>query len=115
MEGGRLVEGPALLLPLQVVMGWHHEGEEDGLDMERRRQNPSRCDHSYPALVNTTETGSHYARCLGCLTIGPERSSSMAARQGLKDLGAHNGSATSIARLHRTPSEGGVMRGSRVS
>jgi hypothetical protein len=83
----------------QLVMSWHHEGEGDGLYMVRGRQNPSRCDHSYPALVRTTETGSHYARCLGCLTVGPERSSSVAACEALKDLGARNGSATSIARL----------------
>jgi hypothetical protein len=65
--------------------------------MLRGRANPSGCDHSYPVLVNITETGSHYARCLGCLTVGPERLSSVAAREALKALGVRNESATCIA------------------
>jgi hypothetical protein len=58
--------------------------------MLRRGHNPRTCAHSYPILVNITETGSRYARCLGCLTVGQERSSSVAAREALKDLGMRN-------------------------
>ena len=42
------------------------------------------CDHDYPILVTPTEIGSYYARCVACLTVGPERSSSEAARQALQ-------------------------------
>jgi hypothetical protein len=41
------------------------------------------CDHNKPIMVNATQTGSYYARCLGCLQVGPERPSSNAARQAL--------------------------------
>ena len=41
------------------------------------------CDHDKPMMVNPTQTGSYYARCLGCLQVGPERPSSNAARQAL--------------------------------
>ena len=45
-----------------------------------------RCDHSYPIVVTPTEAGSYYyATCLACLTSGPKRSSSFAARQALKE------------------------------
>ena len=46
------------------------------------------CDHKNPMMVNATQKGSYYARCLACLQIGPERPSSMAARQALQVLGA---------------------------
>jgi hypothetical protein len=46
------------------------------------------CDHKKPIMVNPTQTGSYYARCLGCLQVGPERPSSNAARQALLVLGA---------------------------
>ncbi|MBV9452547.1 MAG: hypothetical protein JOZ19_00265 [Rubrobacter sp.] len=59
--------------------------------MVRGRPNASTCDHNYPTLVNVRETGSHSARCLGCLTVGPERPSSVAAHEALKDLGMRNG------------------------
>jgi hypothetical protein len=42
------------------------------------------CDHDYPMLVTPTEIGSYYARCIACLSVGPERSSSEAARQALQ-------------------------------
>ena len=65
--------------------------------MEYGLQNPntrrSRCDHgSYPALVARTKTGSYYATCLACLTMGPKRSSKIQARQALTltELGAGN-------------------------
>jgi hypothetical protein len=46
------------------------------------------CDHNYPILVTPTETGRYYARCLACLTAGPERPSSEAARNALQIPGA---------------------------
>ena len=52
------------------------------------RQRVSWCDHNYPMLVTPTETGRYYARCLACLTVGPQRPSSEAARQALQVLGA---------------------------
>jgi hypothetical protein len=58
--------------------------------MLRGRRHPRTCDHSCPIVVNITETGSRYARCLGCLTVGQGRSSSVAAREALKDLGMRN-------------------------
>jgi hypothetical protein len=45
-------------------------------------------DHDKPIMVNATQTGSYYARCLACLQVGPERPSSNAARQALLVLGA---------------------------
>jgi hypothetical protein len=51
------------------------------------------CDHKKPPLiVNPTETGSYYARCIGCLQIGPERPTSEAALQALQVLGASSDS-----------------------
>ena len=45
-----------------------------------------RCDHSYPIVVTPTVARSYYyATCLACLTSGPKRSSSFAARQALKE------------------------------
>jgi hypothetical protein len=38
-------------------------------------------------MVNATQTGSYYARCLGCLQVGPERPTSEAALQALQELG----------------------------
>lgn len=44
-------------------------------------------EHDQPLLMNATDTGSYYARCLACLAIGPERASSEAARQALLVIG----------------------------
>ena len=46
-----------------------------------------RCEHDYPMLAVGADTG-YYARCLRCLTAGPERPSGEAARQALRVLGA---------------------------
>jgi hypothetical protein len=46
------------------------------------RPGDPRCTHDYPILVTKTETGC-YARCLKCLTEGPERPFSEAARFAL--------------------------------
>ncbi len=40
------------------------------------------CKHNYPIVVTKTQTGCH-ARCLKCLTEGPERPFSVAARLAL--------------------------------
>jgi hypothetical protein len=45
------------------------------------------CYHNYPTLVTPTEMGRYHARCLACLTVGPERPSSEAARKALQILG----------------------------
>jgi hypothetical protein len=51
------------------------------------------CDHKKPTImVNPTETGSYYARCLGCLQIGPERPTSEATLKALQVLGASSDS-----------------------
>jgi hypothetical protein len=47
------------------------------------------CTHEYPILVSDTEAG-YYARCLRCLTIGPERPLKEAARRALLVLGARD-------------------------
>jgi hypothetical protein len=79
--------------------------EGDGLYMiERELRTPyvvgeDRCDHSYPILVTPTEAGSYYyARCLACLTRGPKRPSSRAARRALKEgvERLHQGSGSSL-------------------
>jgi hypothetical protein len=46
------------------------------------------CEHDAPVLMNPTETGSYYARCLLCLAIGPECPNSEEARRTLKVVGA---------------------------
>jgi hypothetical protein len=46
------------------------------------------CEHDKSILVNNTPSGSYYARCLGCLAIGPESWDSDAARKALIVLGA---------------------------
>lgn len=51
------------------------------------RSDNLRCEHDYPMLVVGADTG-YYARCLRCLTAGPERPSGEAARQALRVLGA---------------------------
>jgi hypothetical protein len=51
------------------------------------RPRDQRCTHDDPMLVIDTETG-YYARCLRCLTAGPERPSAKAARSALQVLGA---------------------------
>ncbi len=48
-----------------------------------------RCNHDYSMLVVGADTG-YYARCLRCLTAGPERPSGEAARQALRVLGARD-------------------------
>jgi hypothetical protein len=47
----------------------------------------SRCEHDSPMLVVETEAG-YYARCIGCLSIGPERSRSEVARKALREQGS---------------------------
>ena len=39
-----------------------------------------RCEHLYPTLLVDVAAGGYYARCLGCLEVGPERLSPEAAR-----------------------------------
>ncbi len=52
-------------------------------DEERRvRSGDPECTHNYPIVVTKTETGC-YACCLKCLTEGPERPFSEAARLAL--------------------------------
>jgi len=51
------------------------------------RPRDQRCMHDLPMLLIDTETG-YYARCLRCLTAGPERPSAKAARSALQVLGA---------------------------
>jgi hypothetical protein len=62
------------------------DGERDSVrysEEVRKTGLASSCTHhSYPILINPTDTG-HYARCLGCLTTGPVRPSSEAAREAL--------------------------------
>lgn len=50
------------------------------------RSGKPRCEHDYPMLVVGADTG-YYARCLRCLTAGPERPNGEAARQALRVLG----------------------------
>ena len=77
-------------------MSWQvgYEGgrRRQPIKMERELRTPyvlsteGRCDHSYPIVVTPTEAGSYYyARCLGCLTRGPKRSSSWASYRALKE------------------------------
>jgi hypothetical protein len=47
------------------------------------------CEHDYPMLVVETKTG-YYARCLGCLSVGPQRLSGEAARKALRVLGVRD-------------------------
>jgi hypothetical protein len=44
-------------------------------------------------LVVETKTG-YYARCIGCLRVGPERVSGEAARKALRVLGVRDVTAT---------------------
>ena len=48
----------------------------------RKRLEGQGCTHAYPILVTETDKG-HYARCLGCLQVGPKRPTSEAARRAL--------------------------------
>ena len=57
------------------------------------RQRNLQCEHDYPMLVVETKAG-YYARCIGCLTTGPERLSSEAARKALRVLGVRDATAT---------------------
>jgi hypothetical protein len=59
------------------------------------------CHHDYPMLATPTETGRYYARCLACLTVGPERPSSNTAPKALRVLGAVDSSGSA---QRRTPS-----------
>jgi hypothetical protein len=52
-----------------------------------------RCEHDYPMLVVETKTG-YYARCIGCLSVGPKRLSGEAARKALRVLGVRDATAT---------------------
>ena len=61
-------------------------GETTRNERDSRSDN-LQCEHRYPMLVIGTNTG-YYARCLGCLTAGPERPRGEAARQALRVLGA---------------------------
>jgi hypothetical protein len=64
-------------------------GETTRNERDTRSDN-LRCEHDYPMLVLGTNTGYH-ARCLGCLSVGPERPIGEAARQALRVLGARAG------------------------
>jgi hypothetical protein len=57
------------------------------------RQGNLKCEHDYPMLVVETKAG-YYARCIGCLTTGPERLSGKAARKALWVLGVRDATAT---------------------
>ena len=65
---------------------WSHSEEKASAG---RRPGPRSewCEHLYPLLVSSTETGRHYARCPGCVAVGPERPTAEAARQALLVLG----------------------------
>ncbi len=56
------------------------------------RQGNLQCEHDYPMLVVETKTG-YYARCISCLSIGPERLSGEAARKALRVLGVRDATA----------------------
>jgi hypothetical protein len=57
------------------------------------------CEHDNPIMVNATETGSYYARCLVCLAIGPVCAGpEEAARQALVLLGARGDGVNPIFR-----------------
>jgi hypothetical protein len=58
-------------------------------DRQRVRSGELSCTHEYPLLVTNTETG-YYARCLRCLTAGPECRSTKAARRTLLMLAARD-------------------------
>ena len=49
---------------------------------DERRLGGQECTHAYPILVTETDKG-HYARCLACLQVGPQRPTSEAARRAL--------------------------------
>ena len=53
------------------------------------------CTHEYPMLVSDTEAGCCYARCLRCLSTGPECPNEKDARRALLVLGVRN-----VADLH---------------
>ena len=57
------------------------------------RQENLQCEHDYPMLVVETKTG-YYARCIGCLSAGPERLSGEAARKALRVLGVRDATVT---------------------
>ena len=57
-----------------------------------RGQRNLRCEHDYSMLVVETKAG-YYARCIGCLTTGPERLSGEAARKALRVLGVRDATA----------------------
>jgi hypothetical protein len=57
------------------------------------RQGNLQCEHDYPMLIVETKAG-YYARCIGCLTTGPERLSGEAARKALRVLGVRDATAT---------------------
>jgi hypothetical protein len=61
---------------------------------EGRDGNLGWCEHDYPMLVVETEEGGYYyARCIGCLRVGPERLSGEAARKALMVLGVRDATA----------------------
>ena len=57
------------------------------------KQGKAQCEHNYPMLVIETKAG-YYARCIGCLSVGPERLSGEAARKALRVLGVRDATAT---------------------
>jgi hypothetical protein len=57
------------------------------------RQENRRCEHDYPMLVVETKAG-YYARCIGCLRVGPERLSGEAAKKALRVLGVRDAAST---------------------
>jgi hypothetical protein len=57
-----------------------------------RREDNLRCEHDYPMLVVEANAG-YYARCISCLSVGPERLSGEAARKALRVLGVRDATA----------------------
>lgn len=57
-----------------------------------RREENLRCEHDYPMLVVEAKAG-YYARCISCLSVGPERLSGEAARKALRVLGVRDATA----------------------
>jgi hypothetical protein len=52
------------------------------------RPGDPQCDHDKPMVIEKTDVGQRYARCLCCQAIGPQRPNPQAARQALQEWGA---------------------------
>ena len=71
-------------------MPYGREGREEALDYRRgARYEAPWCTHEYTMLVTDTEAGC-YARCLRCLSTGPEYPNAKEARGALLILGIRN-------------------------